>query len=226
MIKNRTAQIIFQSSFCALAVIGLLASLGLFQINEGFRWDFFVHFTNLSNYFCMVVMFAELIYVIKKANKQESGFCNIWPRLKFIGVVIITITLVVYNFILAPTRPLYLSMRINSILMHLILPIMYIVDWILFYEHRKVKWTAPLLTLIFPLIYIVFIFIRVGIMKAIGEVATDTNFMYPYFFLNVDKLGIGGLIMWLGILLVAFIAVGYLFYFIDRKIKVKVKDHQ
>lgn len=226
MIKNRTAQIVFQSSFCTLAIIGLLASFGLFQINEGFRWDFFVHFTNLSNYFCMIVMFAELIHVIKKANKQEGGYCNVWPRLKFMGVVIITITLAVYNFILAPTRPIHLSMRINSILMHLVLPIMYILDWILFYEHKKVKWTAPLITLIFPLVYIIFIFIRVWIMKACGQVATDTNFMYPYFFLNVDKLGVGGLFMWLGILILAFISVGYIFYSVDKLIKHKEKDHK
>ena len=222
MIKNKTAHLMFQTSYCILGVLGALASLGIFQINEGFRWDFFVHFTNLSNYFCLIVMFGALVATIRSLSSR--GLCNKWPRLKFMGVVIITITFAVYNCILAPTRPLYLSLRINSVLMHVVLPIMYILDWILFYEHRQIKSALPVVTLIIPLIYVSFVFIRVGIMKALGQVATDTNYMYPYFFLNVDKLGIGGLIMWLAILLVAFTLVGYIFYFIDRKIKSNDKN--
>ena len=40
MIKNRTAQIIFQSFYCAIGFIGIIASLGIFDDVLNPRWDF------------------------------------------------------------------------------------------------------------------------------------------------------------------------------------------
>ena len=49
MIKNRTVQLMFQTAFCTLGILGIIASFGTF--NYEFRSDFYVHFTNISNYF-------------------------------------------------------------------------------------------------------------------------------------------------------------------------------
>ncbi len=57
MIKNRITQIVFQTVYCVLAVIGLLNSLGYFSAD--FNEDFYVYYTNLSNYICMGVMFVS-----------------------------------------------------------------------------------------------------------------------------------------------------------------------
>ncbi|MBQ3079039.1 MAG: hypothetical protein IJC48_03415 [Clostridia bacterium] len=78
MIKNRTAQLILQSVFIALGLISVLASFGLFTIEEGFHTDWYVHFTNLSNYLCIGIIFCELIQTIKK---KEDGFVTAVPRL-------------------------------------------------------------------------------------------------------------------------------------------------
>ena len=69
MIKNRIAQIVFQTSFCAIGIIGVIASLGIFDYT--FRSDFYVHFTNLSNYLCIIIMFAELIQSIKNIKRNN-----------------------------------------------------------------------------------------------------------------------------------------------------------
>ena len=53
MFKNRTAQLIFQSFFVAIGLIGIVASLGIFDDVQNIRWDFYVHFTNISNYLCI-----------------------------------------------------------------------------------------------------------------------------------------------------------------------------
>ena len=66
MIKNRTAQLIFQSFFCAFGLIGIFASFGIFDDVLNPRWDFYVHFTNLSNYLCIGIVFAELVQTAKK----------------------------------------------------------------------------------------------------------------------------------------------------------------
>ena len=66
MIKNRTTQLIFQSFYCAIGLIGIIASLGVFDDVLNPRWDFYVHFTNLSNYLCIGVMIFELIETAKR----------------------------------------------------------------------------------------------------------------------------------------------------------------
>ena len=61
MSKNRTAQLIFQTVYCTLGFVGCVASLGIFDNINVIRWDFYVHFTNISNFLCIGVMFAALI---------------------------------------------------------------------------------------------------------------------------------------------------------------------
>ena len=50
MIRNRTAQLIFQTFYVALGLVGIVACLGVFDDVQNLRWDFYVHFTNLSNF--------------------------------------------------------------------------------------------------------------------------------------------------------------------------------
>ena len=39
---------------------------------------------------------------------------------------------------------------------------------------------------------------------------------FPYFFLNFQTLGIGGLLMWVGILICVFLALGFVVYGVDK----------
>ena len=216
MIKNRTTQLIFQSFFLAIGLIGIVASLGIFDDVLNPRWDFYVHFTNLSNYLCIGIVFAELV---QTAKKQAYSFVTTSPFLKFIGVLAIMLTFLVFNFLLAgqPDRDPQANWRIASISFHVILPIMYVLDWLLFYEHKKVRWYYPLASVIFPVLYVVFVFTRAAIVNFNPEVP----YLYPYFFLNLDNLGVAGVAKWVVILFVGFIALGYIFYGIDKLIKSK-----
>ena len=216
MIKNRTAQLIFQSFFCAIGLIGIIASFGIFDDVMNPRWDFYVHFTNISNYLCIGIVIAELI---ETAKKKADSYVSTAPFLKFIGVLAILLTFLVFNFLLAgqPDRDPQANWRIASISFHVILPIMYVLDWLLFYEHKKVRWFYPLASVIFPLLYIVFVFVR----AAIVNFNPTVPYLYPYFFLNLDNLGVVGVAKWVAILFAGFIALGYIFYGIDKLIKSK-----
>ena len=90
MIKNRTAQIIFQTVFCTLSVIGFFASLGLFE--SSFRSSFYVYYTNWSNYICAVVMFLCLIRTIKNKNDE---YVQVAPRFTFMCVIMILVTFLI-----------------------------------------------------------------------------------------------------------------------------------
>lgn len=214
MIKNRTTQIIFQSFYCAIGLIGIVASLGIFDDIMNLRWDFYVHFTNISNYLCFGIVLAELV---QTAKKNTDSYVTTAPFLKFIGVLAILLTFLVFNFLLAsrPDRDPQANWRISSISFHVVLPIMYVFDWLLFYEHKKVRWFEPLASVIFPVLYVAFVFVRAAIVNFNPEVP----YLYPYFFLNLDNLGVAGVLKWVAILFAGFIALGYIFYGIDKSIK-------
>ena len=218
MIKNRTTQLIYHTVYCTLGLVGSVASLGIFDNIQQIRWDFYVHFTNLSNFLCIGIMLAVLI---QTAKKKEDSYISAVPMLKFIGMLGILLTFLVFNIMLAGAegRDPQANWRIGSLLAHVVLPIMYIADWFLFYERKKCKWYYPLASVAFPLAYILFLLIQALILKFDSSIlipTTTTPLIYPYFFVNMETQGIGGVLMWIGILSAAFISVGFLFFGLDK----------
>ena len=218
MIKNRTAQLIFYTIYCTLGLVGTIASLGIFDNINTIRWDFYVHFTNLSNFLCIGVMFAALI---QTARKKDDSYVTTAPMLKFIGMLGILLTFLVFNIMLAGAegRDPQLNWRIGSLCFHVILPILYIADWFLFRERGKCKWYYPIASIGFPVAYVIFLLIQAIILKFDSSIlipTTTTPLIYPYFFVNLDTQGVPGGLMWLGILAAAFAAVGFAFFGLDR----------
>ena len=218
MIKNRTAQLIYQTIYCTLGLVGCVACLGIFDNINLIRWDFYVHFTNISNFLCIGVMVAGLI---QTAKKKEDGYVSAAPLLKFIGMLGILLTFLVFNIMLAGAegRDPQANWRVGSLLFHVVLPIMYIADWFLFYERKKCDWYYPIASIGFPLAYAIFLLIQaiiLGFDTSILIPTTTTPLIYPYFFVNIDTQGVGGVLMWIVILASAFVAIGYLFWWLDK----------
>ena len=228
MFKNRTAQLIFQTIYCTLGLVGCVASLGIFDNFRTIRWDFYVHFTNISNFLCIGVMLAALI---QTAKKKEDSYVSAAPMLKFIGMLGILLTFLVFNIMLAGAegRDPQANWRIGSLIFHVVLPVLYIADWFLFYERRRCKWYYPIASIGFPLAYVIFLLIQAVILKFDATIlipTTTTPLIYPYFFVNLDTQGGTGVLMWIGILSAAFVAVGYLFFGLDRLGKKKACEKQ
>ena len=225
MITNRTTQLIYQSFYCALGLVGIVASFGIFDDYTMFRWDFYVHFTNLSNYFCVGIMVAQLV---QTAKKKEDSYVTTAPLLKFIGVLAILLTFVVFNTMLAGAagRDPQLNWRVGSLLAHVVLPIMFVGDWFLFRERGTVRWYYPIASAVFPLAYMAFIFIQAAILKFDTSIlipGTNTPLIYPYFFVNLETQGVAGVAKWAVLMFAAFMVVGFVFYGIDRILTQKRK---
>lgn len=221
MIKNRTIQLIYQTIYCTLGLVGIIASLGIFDNIKMIRWDFYVHFTNISNFLCIGVMVAALIQTIRK---KDDSYVSSTPMLKFIGMLGILLTFLVFNIMLAGAegRDPQANWRIGSLCFHVVLPIMYILDWFLFYERKQCKWYYPLVSISFPLGYAIFLLIQAIILNFDTSIlipTTTTPLIYPYFFVNIDTQGVPGVLMWIGILTVVFVVVGFMFFGLDRIVK-------
>ena len=205
-VKKRTAQLIFYGVYCILALIGLLLDFGAF--GGGFTTRPFVYYTSLSNMLCSGF---TVISLIRKLGNRES---ELWPMGKYIFVVMILVTAIVYNLLLnsySSVAAYFASTK--NVLYHLILPIMFVLDWFVFYKRGRVKPLWPLVALVIPLAYVIYILARAAVVSAAGM---TVSVLYPYFFLNVDRLGWGGFLLWMGILLVMLLLLGYGLYGLDR----------
>ncbi|RSX54773.1 hypothetical protein D2E26_0827 [Bifidobacterium dolichotidis] len=208
MSTSRTAQLIVQSAYVSLGIIATLGSLGLYKAS--FDATFYTYFTNLSNYLCLIVMFVELV---RTARSKSDGYVTFSPKFKFICVVAILLTGLVYNFILAgaPDRDPMSNYEVTSILFHTVLPILFTLDWLLFFRHGAVTWATPLISAVFPLAYVAFVFIRAALFPSAQN-------LFPYFFLDPSQQGVNGILTWIGVLLVGFIVLGYVLMAIDHSI--------
>ena len=89
---------IFQTIYCTLGFVAVVAGFGIFDDITMIHWDFYVHFTNISNYLCLGIMMAELI---QTAKKRTDSCVTVAPALKFVAMLGILLTFLVFNILLA-----------------------------------------------------------------------------------------------------------------------------
>lgn len=220
MRKQRLFQIIYLLIACTIGVLGTFESMRLFS--SRFKWDFYVYFTNLSNYFCLIILFIELGQTL---FKKKDDYITIFPKLKFVGMMAILLTFIVFNFVLSSGMSIKQLLKFESLSFHFIMPILFIGDWFLFYERKKMDWKYPLYGLTFPLAYLLFIIIHAAILDFDTTIISLNGYsplIYPYFFIDFEQNGITGVLKYCFIIVLGLIVVGYLFYFIDH-IEIKKK---
>ena len=228
MVKNRYIQLGVRIFILAVFVAGTILSLG--ALNPAPNW--YVYYTNISNYFCMFVVLAEVIFTgVKLARHQTKGFNDVHPGVKFAALIDIFVTMFLYNILLVDATSNIFTITywkdIYCVLFHLVCPLLFFVDWLLFHEHGTVKWHYPFFVLILPLLYVAYILIRGSILKRIG--AQSWQIIYPYFFLDINSLGYGKTALWIAVLVAIFLALSYLIFLLDNiknfKERMKKKKH-
>lgn len=213
IIKNKITSIIFKMTIFLSAFIGILIQSGL--LNGNLNISIFNYYTLISNVLCMVYFFIDFIYLIKHKK-------NIYPKLKGTLTMGITVTGVVYHFMLSKTMfNMGSSLLISNILLHYIVPIFSVLDYILFDEFGNYNKRSPFLWVLIPDLY--FLYVIIGV-----KIGIDFNLYqesrYPYFFIDVDTIGWFNVIKYVIILNILFIIVGYIFVLIDKKMKKLVKN--
>lgn len=200
---HRDFAMVWQTAYCTLGIVALCAALGLF--NYSFQSDFHLYFTGLSNLYCLLIMFVELICTLR--NRLEPPL----PVWKFIGMCMIAFTGIVFNLVLAEGRNMQDLFSISSLLMHNVLPVMFLLDGFIFYRSRKAGPAEPLLALMPLVLYLAFIFIRANKFTGIADVK-----LYPYFFLDPAKVKWAGVRKWSVLLCAGYLILGYILMLISR----------
>lgn len=196
----------FRALLVISTLIGLLIGTGITDGN--FRSTSFVYYTNLSNLVVLVFYILILVLDIKDVCRKEE-IKNHYQTAKGAITIMILVTGLIYNILLRG------GYNLSGVILHVTTPLAVIVDYIVFDKKGDYTKYSPLMWLIIPYLYIPFIYIRGAIVKETSTVK------YPYFFLDVDKNGVGVTILWIVGLTVFFIILGYLIYFFDKKLAEK-----
>lgn len=91
-------------------------------------------------------------------------------KIKSLTTIDILVTFLVYNFVLCDNMFEKGFNSLGNLTRHIICPLMFVNDFILFDMHHKLKWYDALLCTILPLIYVFFIFIRSAFLSSSYEV--------------------------------------------------------
>ena len=133
----------------------------------------FMYFTIQSNLTLAVICAVGLVLLLGRKNVPDR-----WYTVKFVGAVSITLTGLVFCFVLAPTMG-GAAWTPANILTHVVVPVCSVADFFVTGVYGQIAKSKILWITVPPLIYTVY----AGIGYALGwEFARGVN--YPYFFLN------------------------------------------
>jgi len=134
---------------------------------------FFSYYTVLTN--ILIAVCFTVVYFKGIAGKGQffARPATLTATAVYICIVSLTYNLIL-RFLWAPTG---LS-RVADELLHLIIPIIYLIFWFGFVPKQNIQWTGILPWAIYPLVYLGYTLLR-------GPMAE----WYPYPFLDVIKLG-------------------------------------
>ncbi len=215
-INNRLIALFYRISVFCLGFFSLTYDFGI--LDGKFKLGNLFYFTIISNLFCVGLFLALIIVTTRDLLKYGmNGSSTISPHIKGEITISILLTMTVYHFILIPyalkINP-YQNFKFIDIILHYFVPTLTIFDWILFDSKKRFKWYDPIIWIIGPYLYVIFIFIQANfsIASHIDSSLSD----YIYAFLDIRLLGNNAVIINLLSLTIAFIIIGYVIYGIDR----------
>lgn len=187
------------------------------------------YFTFQSNILAVIVLAAFLVLELC----LRADLPNWLYIVKFMMTISITLTLLVFMFLLAPTMQggflrAYFGGGAGSFGVHFLCPVLAIADFLLFSSGYRSKGRHCLYAMVPPLCYVVYVVIAGQLGERWG------NMIAPYNFLNYaapagwfgfapgtmsfETLGIGTAYM-IAVLLLIFIGIGYLFLALQKRIR-------
>ena len=201
----------------ALAIVGILGIIFTAQSSAFMGGaSVFFFFTVQSNIFIIAMALIFLVNEIVVLVTNKSFINQTLLHIKYVATVAITVTFLVFFTMLAPLMGVDYLLSFNNFSLHAIVPILAIIDFIIFDTDINLTYSNSLLATIAPISYVIFVYIG-----AIFKLQYGENLYYPYFFLDFETNGFlfekgFGIIPWIIILLAGICGLGFLYCFIIR----------
>lgn len=209
-IRNTYFKQIYRLLFLFLCEAGILLQYAAVS-QSGNAAMLSCYYTVLSNILCFVY-FAVLVVA---QHKKEN------PLVKGSVTMCIAVTGIVYHFLLdgmmeANAASVSPVLDAGNFLVHTVVPVMVVLDYFLFFPKGQYKSLHPIAWLVLPYLYFGFILLRAEISDSLFSGFGGAKSRYPYPFLDVDLYGWDKVLLIVLGITVAFLALGYIAYVLDR----------
>lgn len=168
--------------------------------------ELFSYFTIQSNVMCLIVLFWNL-------RKEPPAL------LRGLAVVCITLTFLIYHFMIRPADLTLSNLNnlknIATSFAHYLVPVCFWADYLLFAPKGLMRVSYPFKWLCYPLLYLGYIML---IYKPLGGtfIVEGQLCKVPYFFLDIELMGPGGVAVWCVAIGAGFLILSYLFLLLDK----------
>jgi len=161
---------------------------------------YFSFFTTQTNVLANLIFLTPVL-----APKSRLGRWAASEGVRAAVAMYIAVVGLVFHFILSPTwKPEGLA-ALGNWVVHYIIPAAVVLDWLLFTSKGRLRWIDPLKWLSFPLVY--------GLWTVIHGALIG---WYPYFFIDIGRIGWAAAMVNYAVLLVFFLIVGLGIIGLDR----------
>ncbi len=203
--------LMYRIIWCILAWIPLIMMIytNLSSLSP-YSFMLFSSFTFQSNLF-VALWFTLNIILYKKDLKPKI----LHPSVHGAITLYISVTFVIFVILLAP---LYIPTGIQiftNLMVHYLIPIAMIIEWIVTGSNSEYKWSYEWYWMIYPIGYLIYSLFLGGFFNI---------YIYPFF--DITKIGLLGLIIAIIGLTTFFILLGALYIFMNRTLykKLQVKE--
>jgi hypothetical protein len=188
--QNRVFAVGYRAVAFLLCLAGILDTLGVFT--GTFSVSGLLYYTTQSNILCLVYFGILLVRCLLDIRSQgKTGSCSHNERFSALVTLSITVTMIIYWALLAPSMgdPGFL-LSFMSLQPHLVTPLLMIVDYLLFISPGKLTRRDPLYFALVPLGY----WLQATILGLSGVVyrtdeVTGAAVHFPYFFIDYYQIG-------------------------------------
>ena len=212
-VKSKALSIAWKLALLAFATWGLLDGSGILA---GHYLSAFPNmFTNVSNLFAWAYFACAAVWlVVRRADDDAVTFA---PTVKYTAMVSLVVTMLIAHFMLFDAMFQNGQLVLHLVVLHYVVPIMALLDWLLFDEKGRMPLWGPLAWMSLVLAYLAVVMVRVGLLgHDMGGGTTADVTRYPYTFLDPALSGAGGVALFCLSMLVAFVALGFVMVGIDR----------
>lgn len=199
-------KLIYRILIVIVSSVALYLNFKLFGFKEGI-----IYFTNLSNLICLIYFTVLIIMTIRKKVKRNDTYYIF----KGMVTMAITITMFIYNILLSSNDGMgaFTNHMLECNLVHLVVPLMVILDYIIFGEKGHLKKEYPIIWSSVLILYQLFVIIYV----LLGGTFMN-GLTYPYFYMDIEKYGTIGVLFNLLVIYIFFVGYGTIVQIIDNKL--------
>jgi hypothetical protein len=158
---------------------------------------YFSFFTILTN-ILVAVIFTAIVFSLGEWVRSPSVQAGAAAYIAIVGIV--------YRLLLRQLWNPQGMQFVADVILHDIIPIGYVLYWLLFGPRRGLRWKDALAWLTYPAVYLVYLLAR-------GAVSG----LYPYPFMDVKVLGYGNVLAHAAVLLLVFLGMGLLVVAVGRR---------